>query len=596
MKQILVEMDRERNAAGQMDEVRDAWESGLYRSLMIHVFSGWEEEKYTVEVTKSLRAGFPQAQIVGTMSAGEIKEGRVMERGVLIAVTLFETTEVRVLRYDDVKGHEEAVGQMICQELDRIPEIQAAEVILPGTVVDTRPLFEQISRCDRKIKIFGGYSGGHMINSPVHFIFDESGVMFNSMFVTCFAGRDLHIDADKVIGWEALGLPFRVTKAEGNRLIELDGSPASQIYERFLQIDRRQHNNAEEGYTFPLMANYKGESWLRSAIHIEEDGSLDLHGYVVEGTWIQLTYGNPLGIVNKVNRRLRAVRKFRPQVIWLYSCIVRKAFWDGFVNIETEPFQAIAGTAGLHTWGEVIRDEVTGKVVEHNVTMLSVSMREGPASEDELPPEVLADVSVLRGSAAQLRRLTSMVRTTMGELQKAHHDLQVMNEKLVKMAEHDSLTGLYSRRKTEEIIRRTFESIAGTDQTFSLIMIDVDHFKQVNDKYGHHTGDLVLQRLAGLFQDAVKDCSCGAAGRWGGEEFFLVLPETGSADAAEIAEKLRKDVESEQFPDVGRVTISLGVITANDGMEPQSIFSRVDDALYEAKNTGRNRTVIADVG
>jgi hypothetical protein len=279
-----------------------------------------------------------------------------------------------------------------------------------------------------------------------------------------------------------------VTKADGNRLIELDGRPASKIYERFLQIDRSQHDNAEEGYTFPLMAKHNGEEWLRSAIHIEEDGSLDLHGFVEEGTSIQLSYGNPLSIVNKVNERLNIVRMFRPQVIWLYSCIVRKAFWDNFVDMEMEPFQSLASTAGIHSWGEVIRSEKTGEVVEHNVTLLTVAMREGPAEENVPLPEVRVDDSVLRGPAAQLRRMTSMVRTIMGELQKAHNDLQAMNEKLTEMAERDALTGLFSRGKTEEIIGQVMEGSADSKKPYSLIMVDVDHFKQVNDRYGHHIG------------------------------------------------------------------------------------------------------------
>ena len=91
-------------------------------------------------------------------------------------------------------------------------------------------------------------------------------MLYDSILVTAFIGDRIFINIDKSIGWEPLGPSFRVTKAEGNKLIELEGRPASEIYEKFLQIDRRRQNNAEEGYTFPLLASYNGEEWLRSAM------------------------------------------------------------------------------------------------------------------------------------------------------------------------------------------------------------------------------------------------------------------------------------------------------------------------------------------
>ena len=238
MKQILIEVDKERDVSYQMDEVRKAWDSGKYRSLLLRVFSGLDADLYTTLIVGRLRECFPDAQIAGSMSAGEIRCGRLMESGVLITAVLFETTDVRVLRYDNVKDNEDSVGERICRDLDSIPNARAAELLFPGTEVDTRPLFDKISHCNREIKIFGGYSGGHMLNAPVHYIFDSEKNMYDSIFVTVFSGKDLYVNIDKVIGWEALGLPFEVTKADGNRLIELDGRPASKIYERFLQIDR----------------------------------------------------------------------------------------------------------------------------------------------------------------------------------------------------------------------------------------------------------------------------------------------------------------------------------------------------------------------
>jgi diguanylate cyclase (GGDEF)-like protein len=232
-------------------------------------------------------------------------------------------------------------------------------------------------------------------------------------------------------------------------------------------------------------------------------------------------------------------------------------------------------------------------VVEHNVTLLSIALREGDAPAEELPV-VRVDDTVLEGQAALLRRLTSLVYTTMGELQKAQNHLRQLNEKLTVMAERDALTGVYNRGKIEDLICHALDSSRDHGTPVSLIMVDVDHFKQVNDVYGHHIGDVVLQGIARLIQ-SVGDTSSGCAGRWGGEEFFLLLPDTGEQEAMMAAEHLRLSVAKRPFPEVGNVTISLGVITVEGEMDRKWVFSRVDDALYQAKEGGRNRTVQAKI-
>lgn len=258
---------------------------------------------------------------------------------------------------------------------------------------------------------------------------------------------------DKTVGWEALGFPFKVTKAAGNHLIELNGRPAAEVYEKFLQIDRKVHNNAEESFEFPLLGRQNGDDRLRSTVHIEEDGSVFLHGFVTNGMDIYLSYGNPSNIVEKANERLEALRRFKPQAILLYSCVVRKTFWEDFVDMEMIPFQKIAPSAGFHTWGEIMRVPETGELAEHNITLLSIAMREGEAPAQDLPV-IRVDDSVLKGQASLLKRLTKLVYATMEELQKAHNRPEELNSRLTVMVETDYLTGLYNRGKIEERIRK----------------------------------------------------------------------------------------------------------------------------------------------
>ena len=160
----------------------------------------------------------------------------------------------------------------------------------------------------------------------------------------------------------------------------------------------------------------------------------------------------------------------------------------------------------------------------------------------------------------------------------------------------DSLTGLHNRRYLWELLKREFARARRNRTTIAAVMIDIDHFKRINDNFGHEAGDLVIAELGALFKRSVRgsDVAC----RYGGEEFALVLPEISIENARRKAETLRQGVKSlaleQRGTPLGPISISLGVavfpIHAEDA---ESLFRRADQALYEAKNAGRDRVVVA---
>ncbi len=151
----------------------------------------------------------------------------------------------------------------------------------------------------------------------------------------------------------------------------------------------------------------------------------------------------------------------------------------------------------------------------------------------------------------------------------------------------DQLTSLSNRRKLEECLEQKLkESERGN--LFSVVMIDIDRFKTINDTYGHEIGDHVLIHTARLMRESIR--TSDMLGRWGGEEFLLILPQTSLEGALVIAEQMRSKIYQftfEHYPQ--RVTMSLGVATYHVGDTPNSILRRADNALYRAKNSGRNR-------
>ena len=156
-------------------------------------------------------------------------------------------------------------------------------------------------------------------------------------------------------------------------------------------------------------------------------------------------------------------------------------------------------------------------------------------------------------------------------------------------AEFDPLTKVYNRVKVNEVLSQLIFSTKKYNHNLTLILFDIDHFKRVNDTYGHNAGDSVLRELASLVKGLLRKGDIFA--RWGGEEFVIVLENTPMEKGAQLATRLQKEIERYPFNIVKRVTCSFGVTQFKDGDTENSFFERVDNALYEAKENGRNQVV-----
>ena len=157
-------------------------------------------------------------------------------------------------------------------------------------------------------------------------------------------------------------------------------------------------------------------------------------------------------------------------------------------------------------------------------------------------------------------------------------------------ATRDPLTGLFNRGKFNNVLTQEIALSNTTNTPLSIIFLDIDHFKNVNDTYGHDVGDDVLVTLAELLNSVIR--AGDFVSRWGGEEFVITLKATNASQAALVAEKLRVIVSEYNFEGIGQQTISLGVTEYKDKEAEKEFIKRVDTALYEAKNSGRNRVVI----
>ena len=195
---------------------------------------------------------------------------------------------------------------------------------------------------------------------------------------------------------------------------------------------------------------------------------------------------------------------------------------------------------------------------------------------------VLPWFAVMGGFVNSLRR----------RLSDSNRQLKDAYDRIEQIAVHDELTGLYNRRFLLQVLRREHARAQRLNTGFAVCLFDIDHFKSINDTFGHAAGDAVLKYFALIANSGLR--AVDVLGRYGGEEFMLILPDTGRAGACATAERGRAVVEAAGFPALPadrRVTATVGIAVSRRGESVQDLLGRADSALYAGKAAGRNRVV-----
>ena len=194
-------------------------------------------------------------------------------------------------------------------------------------------------------------------------------------------------------------------------------------------------------------------------------------------------------------------------------------------------------------------------------------------------------------------RIYALLRTKalQDELRMKNRQLEELLHKVNYMAITDALTGLYNRRRFHDVLNSEFERARRYTTSFSLVMLDIDHFKRVNDVFGHSAGDNVLKEVASILKNSIREID--TASRYGGEEFMVILPNTARENALVVAERIRLMIGQHAFGGIDRhITVSIGISGMPDAKveSEEKLIRCADFALYRAKQLGRNRTVTVE--
>lgn len=565
-----------------LEKIKSWQEQNSQATIMFHIFSEIVSSEILETISDIIKKVLPKALYVGTTSNRNIFNGELSKTEITVMCSIFEkpTTKVEVLQYDFTSETEIEVAKDFIMQVNARPWIKAVEIFMTIPERATSDFCNRISVIPENIQIFGGIACNNDVVSPFSFICSsDKGISEDSIIFVLYGGEEFFVKSLYVTGWQPLGQKLKITKSKNRVLYELDNKPAFEAYHKYLNIpnDDNFYMNTLE---FPFLYDCGGTVILRTPISCNSDGSINMAENMETGSMVKLAYGNPNSIMEATETACRQLQEFCPEAIHIFSCAARRAFWESdYKSVqELELFKSLAPSSGFFTFGEYFRNGQ--KLNQHNITLVSAAMREGEPVEKPQKP-------IARKHNNDVIQLTTRLATFIGV---ASAELEEANQKLEYFANHDGLTKLFTRIKFQNIISNNIDMVGV--QPFSLIMLDIDNFKRINDIYGHKVGDMVIQSLSDILRCDVKNfVETSSAGRWGGEEFMLVLPSTKLEQALDIGEYIRNKFEKLDFENVLEHTVSIGVVQAKKDETLDGLCGRVDMALYKAKETGKNKVV-----
>lgn len=600
MKQFQFAYQNDEALLKELEEIKQWCAANPSYNMLFRIYSNDMDLDHIRHICDLLDEHMPDALYLGCTSNANLLGGAFVKASITLTCTVFEyeTTHVRVMQLPFTEeSAKETVGELKSY-CNANPWVKSVEIHATMLGISVRTFCDEMSTLPSDIQVFGGGAYNPGMDTTAVYVFSkgndfsDSGVVF-----LLLGGSDYYVHSTYIAGWKPLTRKFKVTKAKGAVLYELDGELAFNTYKRLLNLETSDYFVAN-ALQFPLYMDYKGLDVLRCPLGLNRDGSLVMATEVPEDSDVRFAFGYPEAIISSIRRGGQIIADFRPDVIQTFSCAARKGFWgDESISDETSLFNRVAPTSGAYVGGEFMR--LGGMVRNFNITLILAAMREGEPKAGSAVNirDTKLDSIENEEQIPLIRRFVSFVEATTRELESANQQLEIANQQLEKMniklaisSVTDGLTGLYNRTETEHNIKKALEEQESNN--VSLIMLDIDNFKKVNDTYGHAEGDLVIIALADVLRKVLGDVEFSYSGRWGGEEFMVLLQNEDVNEASALAEEIRSEFAAISYKTAIPQTVSIGVTQAKLNENYDVVCSRVDKALYTAKADGKNRVVI----
>ncbi|MBA3025545.1 MAG: diguanylate cyclase [Sulfurimonas sp.] len=390
----------------------------------MQIFSGVVDEKKVLSICAFIKELLPHANIIGTTTAGEIHNGEMYDETILLSFSMFDSTLVKskLFNLDAPLYIEEVIETLVTDKT------KALIVFSDGLRSNAEELLNKLSIIRPNIVIAGGRAADPNKFEKT-FVFDEKECFENGFVVASLSGDDLIVNNDYMLNWNPIGNKMIVTKAEANRVYELDGMPIQALYEKYLGPDISNHLPSA-GAEFPLIISRNGIKIARAPVAVLEDESLLFAGNLNVGDSVQFSYGNLHDIKNSIYDNNKKYQNFPSESIFIYSCSGRKTLMGKELEAEFKMLNSLAPSAGFFTYGEYFHSSKINEVLNITTTFLSLSEVNIVRKKEINKSEYSSDNRILKA----LNHLTNV----------AIKEVEYKNAELERISDMMSKTVLYS--------------------------------------------------------------------------------------------------------------------------------------------------------
>lgn len=548
------------------------------------------------EVAEYFQNHWPKATVIAVETENQIINGKSYAHHIGISLSFYESVEIEA-QYFNVEN-EVTAQESFEKWLTNQGELCKLVVIFSTPHLSLNFGFlRNLKKDHTTFPIIGGGVGSFFNEKEKNLYYDGKCEKVG-LIAICFLGEDLEVYTNDYLGWKSFSQELTVTETENEWVKTIDGMRAFDIYQKYLGIDLDE-NLYKNTNSFPFLVEKAGSVIARVPVFVNEAGWLKFAPAIELGERFRIGFADPAMIVSAANEAQEEMANFLPEGIFIFSCVARRELLGESLDLENYPYQMIAPTSGIYSIGEY--HATNGCVECMNATFTVMGLREGKKKQRPLmryaiyknhyrkkeryKQAVVKDPLAVSRLVQFIGVVTQELEIANKQLEESNQSLGKINRELERLSVTDKLTQVYNRMKLDELLN-TFTK----EGNLSVILMDIDHFKKINDQHGHLYGDEVLKKIAQISQAALREGQY--VGRWGGEEFLFVLKDTLAEEAVNLARALCQQISSCIFENDIHQTCSFGVSAWQAGDTEDALLDRADRALYDAKRLGRNRVEV----
>ena len=557
--------------------------------LLIQFFCGIADLGIIQKYQYYFKDTFPKATLIGSTSDGVIEDDTVHVIDTSVVVfSLFEHTTLNslIIDHDDSFYDYYQSGYMIASNL----VTKNTKVLITFTdAIHTNgeEYVKGISSFNKNTVIAGGMAGDNGALKQTY-IFDKEYISSDGAIAVALDSTVLQVTTSYSFDWMPIGKSLSVTKSIGNRVYEIDGYSALELYAKYL--GRELANSLPQiGIEFPLIVDRDGINTARAVLFKHDDGSLTFAGNILEGELVHFGIGNVETILRGGHQNLRSIVEKSEKKIesyFIYSCMARRRFMGVHIEKELQAFSKSAPTTGFFTYGEFFHTNQENQLLNETMTVLALSESETPIDEN-ISNSLVGENYYVINPIHTMANLTNVISRELEDLNKSLESrVNHSTDLIYKQAYYDKLTSLPNRLKLINELPQHVNKI--------LLLLNVDNFTLVNDFYGHDTGDALLKKIGKILEEF---CSKENAMifKLPSDEFALILHKKFTKVELEGSIKNLLQIMKEMYVEYESYKIRVDVTVSASTISNESFgMSNANMALKHAKSKGLDFLIFDD--